>query len=294
MNANIRILETIEEAKKCAALMSETDPWTTLGKGYEDCLKLFLDWTRDIYIAKKNDDVIAFCVVQTDSFPFPYIKSLAVHPSYRGKGLGTKLLKMSEEKYGRINGKIFIGVSSFNDDASRLYQRSGYRKIGELKDYLAVGHSEILMEKVLAENVDQKQNEAIYVSADRSEMDIDFIYENLKTLYWATNLSRENLVGRIMNSINFGVFVNKKQVGFARVITDYFSFSYIADVFVEEKERGKGYSKLLMEYILNYPTLKDSKWLLATRDMHGLYAKFGFTAVNNPDRFMGKNGWRAF
>ena len=92
----------------------------------------------------------------------------------------------------------------------------------------------------------------------------------------------------------FGVFVNDQQKGFARVVTDYFSFAYLADVFIEEKERGKGYSLILMEYILDYPSLRDIKWLLATRDMHRLYEKFGFYGVNNPERFMGKNGWRSF
>ena len=134
----------------------------------------------------------------------------------------------------------------------------------------------------------------IYASDDRDKMDIDFIYHNLKTLYWATNLTRDNLIGRINNSLCFGVFVNGAQKGFARVVTDYFSIAYLADVFVEEQERGKGYSRVLLEYIFDYPSLKDIRWLLATRDMHGLYKKFGFAAVANPERFMGKNGWRAF
>jgi GNAT superfamily N-acetyltransferase len=134
----------------------------------------------------------------------------------------------------------------------------------------------------------------VYVSDDRSKMDIDFVYNNLKTMYWATNLTRENLVGRVENSICFGVFVDVQQVGFARVITDYFSFAYLADVFVEEQQRGKGYSRVLIAYILDYPSLRGIKWLLATRDMHGLYKKFGFTEVANPERFMGKNGWRPF
>jgi GNAT superfamily N-acetyltransferase len=134
----------------------------------------------------------------------------------------------------------------------------------------------------------------VFAIADRDKMDIDFIYNNLKTLYWATNLTRENLIGRMMNSMCFGVFANGSQKGFARVVTDYFAFAYLADVFVEEKERGKGYSRVLMEYIFNYPSLRDIKWLLATRDMHGLYKKFGFTPVANPERFMGKNGWQSF
>jgi GNAT superfamily N-acetyltransferase len=143
-------------------------------------------------------------------------------------------------------------------------------------------------------NITPRNISEVQVSDDRDKMDVDFIYNNLKTLYWATNITRENLVGRINNSLCFGVFVNNRQVGFARVITDFFSIAYLADVFVEEKERGKGYSKMLMEFIFDYPSLKDIKWLLATRDMHDLYKKFGFTEVANPDRFMGKNGWKSF
>ena len=143
-------------------------------------------------------------------------------------------------------------------------------------------------------NITPANENEVYVSDDREKMDIDFIYSNLKNLYWATDLTRENLIGRINNSICFGVFVNGRQKGFARVVTDYFSIAYLADVFVEEQERGKGYSKVLMEYILDYPSLRNIKWLLATRDMHGLYKKFGFTEVANPDRFMGKNGWKSF
>jgi GNAT superfamily N-acetyltransferase len=134
----------------------------------------------------------------------------------------------------------------------------------------------------------------VYVSDDRDMMDINFIYDNLIMQYWSKNLTRENLIGRMRNSICFGVFADGSQKGFARVITDYFSFAYLADVFVEERERGKGYSRVLIEYILDYPPLKDIKWLLATRDMHGLYKKFGFTEIANPERFMGKNGWRSF
>jgi GNAT superfamily N-acetyltransferase len=107
-------------------------------------------------------------------------------------------------------------------------------------------------------------------------------------------VTRENVIGRMMNSMNFGVFAYGRQVGFARVITDYFSFAYLADVFVEEPSRGNGYSRILMEYIIDYPVLRNIKWLLATRDMQGLYTKFGFTPVNNPSRFMGLNGWKSF
>ena len=137
----------------------------------------------------------------------------------------------------------------------------------------------------------KENDENIIVTTDKDKMDVDFIFHQLKKLYWARQLTRENLLGRIRNSISFGIFVENRQVGFARVITDYFSFAYLADVFIDEHERGKGYSKILLDYILAYPDLKGIKWLLATKDLHGMYAKYGFTPVSNPERFMGMNGW---
>ena len=85
----------------------------------------------------------------------------------------------------------------------------------------------------------------------------------------------------------FGVFENAKQVGFARVIADYATYAYLADVFILESHRGKGLSKFLMECIVAHPQLQGlRRWTLATRDAHGLYAKFGFTPLQTPDRFM--------
>lgn len=287
-------LTTIEEAKQCARLLADSDPWIALQRSYEHCLKLFLDRSRDIFILKDGEQVVALCVVHTNCFPQPYIKSLAVHPAYRGKGIGKSVVNFVERKYGGLNGKIFIAVSSFNNGARKLYEELGYREVGEFENYIKDGHSEILMQKTLYEKPRVNKPGSVYVSTDKADMDLDFIFDNLKNLYWSTNLTRENLQGRILNSICFGVFDKRQQVGFARVVTDYFSFAYLADVFVTEKERGKGHSRVLIEYILGYPVLKDIKWLLATRDMHALYAKFGFTGVGSPDRFMGKNGWKSF
>ena len=295
MNTALLPVVTIEEAMECATLMASIDPWVTLKRPYDDCLKLFLDRSRDIFIIKDNNEVIAFCVIDINSFPKPYISVLGVHPTYQGKGIGTFILKWAENEYGKINGKIFIAVSSFNSLAKKVYERFGFVQIGELKNYIIDGHSELLMQKVAdVRGAGESSGDHVYATGERSKMDIDFIYFNLKNLYWATNLTRENLIGRIMNSMCFGVFANGRQAGFARVVTDYFSFAYLADVFVDEKERGKGYARILMEYIIDYPSLRDIKWLLATRDMHALYEKFGFSGVNNPDRFMGKNGWRSF
>jgi GNAT superfamily N-acetyltransferase len=292
MNDDLFPLVTVEEAKQCAMLMASTQPWITLNRNYEQCIKLFLDRSFNTYILKENDNIIALSVVQTNCFPQPYIRALVVDEAFPGKGIGTMMITKMEEKYTHINGNMFIAVSSFNNRARALYESLGYVKMCEFNDYIVEGHSEILLQKNIA--VISKEPPPVYVSADLKDMDTDFIYDNLKTLYWATNITRENLIGRMLNSICFGVFADGKQKGFARVITDYFSFAYLADVFIEEQSRGKGLSRVLLEYIINYPVLKDQKWLLATRDMHSLYEKFGFIPVIHPQRFMGKNGWRSF
>ena len=92
---------------------------------------------------------------------------------------------------------------------------------------------------------------------------------------------------RIENALCFGVYENDKQVGFARVITDKTTFAYIADVFILENYRGQDLSKQLMTFILEQSDLQNLKrWLLATRDAHGLYAQFGFAPLSNPEMWM--------
>jgi ribosomal protein S18 acetylase RimI-like enzyme len=292
MLQQIEPLVTIEEAKQCAILMSSTEPWLTLKRDYQQCLRLFLNRNFDTFILRENELVICFCVMDPNNFPRPYIKCLGVHANFRGKGLGRFMIGEMERKYAHLNGKMFIAVSSFNSGARRLYESLGYLKVGEFNNYIVDGHSEILLEKVLNDFIVDARD-TVYISSALNDMDIDFIFEQLRTTYWATNITKENLLGRMINSLCFGVFEQGKQKGFARVVTDYFSFAYLADVFIEENSRGKGYSRLLMEHILDYPPLRDQKWLLATRDAHKLYEKFGFSAVADPQRFMGKNGWRS-
>jgi GNAT superfamily N-acetyltransferase len=91
----------------------------------------------------------------------------------------------------------------------------------------------------------------------------------------------------IKNSLNFGIYIKKKQIGYARVITDYAEFAYIVDVFISEGHRDKGLGKLLMEHILSFSELNTIKiWRLTTTDSHGFYQKFGFKELANTSRFM--------
>ena len=136
------------------------------------------------------------------------------------------------------------------------------------------------------EPVEHRRGEFV-VTTDRARFDLDMVHEFLASSYWAAGIPREIFLHSVENSLCFGVFENAKQVGFARVITDYATYAYLADVFILESHRGKGLSKFLMECIVAHPQLQGlRRWTLATRDAHGLYAKFGFTPLQTPDRFM--------
>ena len=126
------------------------------------------------------------------------------------------------------------------------------------------------------------------ISTDRSQLDISTIREFLsQRSYWATGVPMSIMQKAIENSLCFGVYDGTKLVGFARVITDYATFGYLADVFILEDYRGKGLSKWLMECVMRYPDLQRfRRWMLATRDAHELYRKFGFTELKHPERLM--------
>ena len=125
------------------------------------------------------------------------------------------------------------------------------------------------------------------ISTEKEKMDIDLIHSFLTRSYWAEGISKEIVSRSIDGALCFGVFENDKQVGFARMITDRATFAYLADVFILEEYRGLGLSKWLMEVIMSHPDLQGLRRLmLATRDAHELYKKFGFTPLNNVDRWM--------
>jgi len=125
------------------------------------------------------------------------------------------------------------------------------------------------------------------ISADNSLLDIKVIHGYLSTSYWAKNRPLKTTKKAIHNSVCFGLYLNKTQIGFARVVTDKATFAYLADVFVLEEYRGKGLSKWMMKVILGYGELKDlRRWFLATKDAHGLYEKFGFHSLKEPEKIM--------
>ena len=139
-----------------------------------------------------------------------------------------------------------------------------------------------------------KIKDNIYFSDDRNDMDLELIFKFLKKSYWGNLRTYKEQETAIKNSLNFGLFKEGKQIAFSRVMTDKVFFAYLLDVFVVEEERGKGYSKLLIDKILNYPGLKNvDKWILATKDAHELYKKFGFGEVKKPEMLMERLSDRA-
>ncbi|MPS72146.1 MAG: N-acetyltransferase [Chryseobacterium sp.] len=127
-----------------------------------------------------------------------------------------------------------------------------------------------------------------YISTDKSKMDIETIHRYLsEESYWAKGVPREIVEKSVANSFCFGVFYQDKQVGFAKVITDFTTIAYLGDVFILDEFRGLGLSKSLMENIMNHPELQGfRRWILLTADAHELYKKFGWSSIKEPARWM--------
>jgi len=125
------------------------------------------------------------------------------------------------------------------------------------------------------------------VSTDKSKLDLTVVHGYLSRSYWAEDIPPEILKKAVEYSLCFGIYNGNNQVGFARVISDYSTFAYLADVFVLEEERGKGLSKFLMECILKHEQLQGLRnFCLMTKDAHSLYSRYGFKNIPQPENFM--------
>jgi len=126
------------------------------------------------------------------------------------------------------------------------------------------------------------------ISTDRARLDLDAIHGFLSNCYWAKGIPRDVVAKSIENSLCFGVYDSSgAQIGFARVVSDFATVAYLGDVFVIAAYRGRGLSKWMMECIMQHPALQNlRRWILLTRDAHGLYKQFGFTPLRAPERFM--------
>jgi len=145
----IRRLQQTEEANFCAWLMTNSEPWITLGRSYEESLKILSDPTKEVFVAIVNDEVVGCVILNMKGAFIGYIQTVCVMPEWRNKGIGSKLLAFAEARIFRETPNVFLCVSSFNTPAKRLYKRLGYEVIGELKDYIVSGYSEILLRKTI-------------------------------------------------------------------------------------------------------------------------------------------------
>ncbi|MBO0937955.1 GNAT family N-acetyltransferase [Fibrella sp. HMF5335] len=129
---------------------------------------------------------------------------------------------------------------------------------------------------------------SIEISTDKARLAVPMIHQFLSTeAYWCLNIPLETVQRSIDNSLCFGVYLENRQIGFARVVTDYATFGYLADVFVLPEHRGKGFSKQLMAAVMAHPALQGLRRLmLVTQDAHGLYEPFGFRPIENPENTM--------
>jgi GNAT superfamily N-acetyltransferase len=140
-----------------------------------------------------------------------------------------------------------------------------------------------------------EQSEFI-ISTDKSLLQIDLIHKFLhEESYWAKERTLEQTKRAIENSLCFGVYFEARQIGFARVVSDFATFAYIGDVFILQEFRGKNLSKLLMEAMLSHEDLQGlRRWILATKDAHGLYEQFNFSGLRFPERWMEKTAPNAY
>lgn len=132
------------------------------------------------------------------------------------------------------------------------------------------------------------ERDGFLISTDKSRLDAGAIQDFLENdSYWAQNRTPEQTKTAIENSICFGLYEGNKQIGFARVVSDQATFAYVGDVYVIREFRGRGLSKWLMEVIVSHPDLQNlRRWVLATRDAHGLYRQYEFDELRHPERWM--------
>ena len=147
MNLDIRPITTRDDIERCARLMAGSEPWITLGRDVAAARRAFSNPDFERYVARFEGALAGFLILDLRGSFVGYLKSVCVAPEFRGRGIGTTLVHFAEDRIFRSHPNVFLLVSSFNRDAQRLYARLGYEVVGELKDYVVRGHSEILLRK---------------------------------------------------------------------------------------------------------------------------------------------------
>jgi ribosomal protein S18 acetylase RimI-like enzyme len=145
----IERIQRPEDMSSCAAMMAGSEPWITLGRGYEDSLKLIKSTEREVFIARIDGQCVGCLIICMIGAFRGYIQTIVVAEQWRNRGIGSRLLAFAEEYVFKREPNLFICVSSFNKKAKELYLRQGFEVVGELHNYIVQGYSEILMRKTM-------------------------------------------------------------------------------------------------------------------------------------------------
>ncbi len=143
----IRPIEGDDEVRDCATLMVSSEPWITLGRTLEQATGIITSPIREVCVGTIDGEIVGFVVLIMKGIFVGFVQTLAVRPELRSRGFGAVLMEYAEERILRDFPNVFLCVSSFNEGAQRFYRRLGYEVVGELKDLILRGHSEILMRK---------------------------------------------------------------------------------------------------------------------------------------------------
>jgi [ribosomal protein S18]-alanine N-acetyltransferase len=149
MRFTFQLMTEEADIQAAAKLMASNDPWVTLGRTYEKCLSVIRNPLAEVYVAKVDDVVMGLAVIQLKGALVGYIQTLLIVEQYRGHTLGNQMITFLENRIYEVSPNVFMCVSDFNTDAQRLYKRMGYEVIGEIKNYIADGYSEILLRKTI-------------------------------------------------------------------------------------------------------------------------------------------------
>jgi [ribosomal protein S18]-alanine N-acetyltransferase len=149
----IRITNNPEHFAGCAMMMSQTDPWITLGMDYEQCLKAFEGNCKEIYITEMDGKIAGFVILQICGTFSGYIQTICISETHRGLGYGRKLLRFCEDRIHMFSPNVFICVSSFNKGALKLYLDFGFKLIGEMENFVTAGFNELLLRKTIGPRV---------------------------------------------------------------------------------------------------------------------------------------------
>jgi ribosomal-protein-alanine N-acetyltransferase len=146
----IKSLENSDEIEICARMMADLEPWITLRRNYQASVETLSVPTKEVYLGLMEAEIAGFTILNLHGGFVGYVQTLCVAPEWRNMGIGSALMDFAERRIFKETPNVFICVSSFNPKALKLYKRRGYEIIGELKDYIITGHSEILLRKTIS------------------------------------------------------------------------------------------------------------------------------------------------